>query len=156
MNGYKDIDIERFDTLLLDRDGVINVLRPADYVKKWEEFEFIPEFLEVIPFWNRHFRHIFIVTNQRGVGKGLMSEYSLECIHDKMKEEISAAGGRVDKIYCCTAVSEQDPRRKPNTGMFLEILKEHPDVVPEKCIMIGDSQSDIQFADNCGIASFRI
>ena len=37
-----DIDVVGYDVLLLDRDGVINQLRPNDYVKCWEEFEFLP------------------------------------------------------------------------------------------------------------------
>ena len=69
----KDIDISGYDTLLLDRDGVINKLRPNDYVKCWEEFEFVPGIFEVLSKWSKHFKYIFIVTNQRGVGKGVMS-----------------------------------------------------------------------------------
>ena len=73
----KDIDISGYDTLLLDRDGVINKLRPNDYVKCWEEFEFVPGIFEVLSKWSKHFKYIFIVTNQRGVGKGVMSEQDL-------------------------------------------------------------------------------
>lgn len=156
MKSYRDINVDQFDTLLLDRDGVINVLRSGDYVKEWREFEFIQAFLDVIPTWSRHFRHIFVVTNQRGVGKGLMSESALNEIHKRMQAEISAVGGRIDNIYCCTSVSDDNLRRKPNPGMFKEILRDYPDIVPEKCIMIGDSESDILFADNCKIASYRI
>ena len=69
-----DIDITGYDTLLLDRDGVINRLRPNDYVKCWEEFEFLPGVFEALKKWTPIVKHIFVVTNQRGVGKGVMSE----------------------------------------------------------------------------------
>ncbi|MBO7506101.1 MAG: phosphatase, partial [Paludibacteraceae bacterium] len=59
-----------YDTLLLDRDGVINQYRPNDYVKRWDEFAFIPEFLEAIPQWSKLVKRIVIVTNQRGISKG--------------------------------------------------------------------------------------
>ena len=139
------------ETLLLDRDGVINRWLPGDYVDSWEKFTFLPGILENLRKWARHFRHIFLVTNQRGVGKGRMTQEQLEAVHARMLSEITAAGSRIDGIYLCTAVSEDDPRRKPNRGMFDEILAAYPDVMPEKTVMLGDSRYDREFAANCGI-----
>lgn len=152
----KDITIERFDTLLLDRDGVINRLRPNDYVKTWEEFEFLPGVFEMMKRFACHFKHIFVVTNQRGVGKGIMTEDALNDIHRRMCKEIAAHGGRIDRIYYCTALTESDNRRKPGTGMFKEILHDYPDVRLEHCLMIGDSDSDMEFARNCGISGVKV
>lgn len=151
-----DIDITGYDTLLLDRDGVVNRLRPGDYVKCWEEFEFLPGALEALCKFARHFRHIFIVTNQRGVGRGLMTEESLADIHRRMCERIAASGGRIDRVYYCTALTCDDRRRKPGRGMFDDILRDYPDVKPSRCLMVGDSESDMEFARNCGIRSIRI
>lgn len=139
------------DTLLLDRDGVINRWLPGDYVDSWEKFSFLPGFLESLREWAGHFRRIFLVTNQRGVGKGRMTQEQLETVHARMRSEIAAAGGRIDGIYLCTSVSEDDPRRKPNRGMFDEILAAYPDVRPERTVMLGDSRYDREFAANCGI-----
>lgn len=149
--NLQDIDATGFDTLLLDRDGVINRLRPNDYVKCWEEFEFLPGIFDALKKWNAHFKHIFVVTNQRGVGKDVMTEKALVEIHQRMVEEIELRGGRIDKIYYCTALTEEDNRRKPGNGMFLDILKDYPNVNPNTCLMIGDSESDMEFAKNCGI-----
>ena len=63
--------LQKCDTLFLDRDGVVNVWLPGDYVKNWQEFRFNPGFPDFIGRYSSSFRHIFIVTNQRGVGKGL-------------------------------------------------------------------------------------
>lgn len=139
------------DTLLLDRDGVINRWLPGDYVTTWDKFTFLPGILESLRKWAGHFRHIFLVTNQRGVGKGRMTQEQLEAVHARMLAEIAAAGGRIDGIYLCTALSEDDPRRKPNRGMFDEILAAYPEVRPEKTVMLGDSRYDREFAANCGI-----
>lgn len=139
------------DTLLLDRDGVINRWLPGDYVTTWDKFTFLPGILESLRKWAGHFRHIFLVTNQRGVGKGRMTQEQLEAVHARMLAEIAAAGGRIDGIYLCTALSDDDPRRKPNRGMFDEILAAYPDVRPEKTVMLGDSRYDREFAANCGI-----
>lgn len=139
------------DTLLLDRDGVINRWLPGDYVTSWDKFTFLPGILESLRKWAGHFRHIFLVTNQRGVGKGRMTQEQLEAVHARMLAEIAAAGGRIDGIYLCTALSDDDPRRKPNRGMFNEILAAYPEVRPEKTVMLGDSRYDREFAANCGI-----
>ena len=144
------------DTLLLDRDGVINVLRPGDYVKTIEEFEWMPGVKEALRDAAGKFRHIFVVTNQRGVGKGKMTREALDGIHEWMTAEIADAGGRLDGIYFCTAVADDDPCRKPNRGMFDLIRRDYPDVDPARTIMVGDSPSDAEFANNCGIAFYMI
>jgi len=135
-------------TLFLDRDGVINRQLPNDYVKCWEEFEFMPGILEAMAKWNQNFKHIIMITNQRGIGKGLMTETELIEIHKNMIEKIESYGGRIDKIYYCTAVNENDPNRKPNIGMALQAKRDFPDIDFNKAIMIGDSESDMEFAKN--------
>lgn len=151
-----EIDIAPFDTLLLDRDGTINVHLIGDYVKRWEEFEFIPGVLETMPKFAHHFKHIFIVTNQRGIGKNIFRESDLENIHTHMVEEINKAGGRIDGIYYCTALSDYDTRRKPGTGMFDEIVQDYPDVKADRTLMIGDGDVDEMFARNCMISFCRV
>ena len=145
-------DDEAFDTLFLDRDGVINRLRPDDYVKNWEEFEFMPGMLDRLARWSGRFRRILVVTNQRGVGKGIMSLDDLNRIHDRMIEEIERHGGRIDHIYFCTALSPDDPNRKTQTGMAQQARIDFPDIDFARSLMIGDSESDRQFARNAGMA----
>jgi histidinol-phosphate phosphatase family domain/HAD-superfamily hydrolase, subfamily IIIA len=143
--------LQKCDTLFLDRDGVVNVWLPGDYVKSWQEFRFNPGFLDFIGRYSASFKHIFIVTNQRGVGKGLMTMAQLEDIHSRMLKAITDAGGRIDRIYLCTSVEDSDPMRKPNTGMAQQAMKEYPDISMERSLMIGDQPSDRQFAENCGM-----
>lgn len=143
--------LQKCDTLFLDRDGVVNVWLPGDYVKNWREFRFNPGFLDFIGRYSASFKHIFIVTNQRGVGKGLMTIQQLEDIHSRMLRAIADAGGRIDRIYLCTSVDDSDPMRKPNTGMAQQAMKEYPDISMERSLMIGDQPSDRRFADNSGM-----
>ena len=139
------------DTLFLDRDGVVNVWLPGDYVKTWDEFRFNDGFLDFIGRYSNCFKHVFIVTNQRGVGKGLMTLEQLEQIHSRMLERIANAGGRIDRIYLCTATDDSDPMRKPNTGMAQQAMHDYPDISMERSLMIGDQPSDRSFARNCGM-----
>jgi len=151
-----EINIEPYDTLLLDRDGTINVNLIGDYVKCWKEFEFIPGVLDAMPRLAKHFKHIFIVTNQRGIGKGKFTEKDIADIHSHMIEEIEKAGGRIDGIYYCTAITDLDTRRKPGRGMFDEIEQDNPDVVAERTLMVGDGDVDEEFARNCLIDFCRV
>ena len=151
-----EINIEPYDTLLLDRDGTINVHLIDDYVKCWDEFEFIPGVLIAMARFALHFKHVFIVTNQRGIGKGKYSESDLADIHAHMVAEIDKAGGRIDGIYYCTSLTEEDIRRKPGRGMFDDILRDYPDVEPEKTLMVGDGDVDEEFAKNSEIAFCRV
>lgn len=147
----KDIDYEGYDTLFLDRDGVINRHRPNDYVKTWNEFEFLPGVLQSLGSLSKKFKHIIIVTNQRGVGKGIMTEQTLQKIHGRMVREIEKSGGRIDRIYYCTDLNNDSYDRKPNIGMALRAKKDFPDIDFSKSVMIGDSESDMEFGRRAGI-----
>lgn len=150
------IDYALYDTLFLDRDGVINVLRPNDYVKTWEEFVFREGILDCLSHWSNCFKRIVIVTNQRGVGRGRMSQENLDMIHRRMVEEIHRHGGRIDRIYVCTAVEDTDECRKPNIGMALAAKRDFPDIDFTRSLMIGDSPSDEQFARRAGMSFLYI
>ena len=137
------------DTLLLDRDGTINVHIIGDYVRTVEQFRFLPGVLEEFPRWAAHFHRIIVVTNQRGVGKGLMTDDDLASIHRYMLQAVRDAGGRIDAILTCTAISDDDPRRKPNIGMYQEARMLFPDM--GKAVMMGDGDCDREFALRAGI-----
>src|SRR5262245_8538589 len=92
-------------TLFLDRDGVINYEKPGDYVYNWNEFIFYEGVPEALKLLGGIFGLMIMVTNQRGVGKGLMTEEDLHEIHNRMLGAIKTAGGTIDRIYFCTSLS---------------------------------------------------
>jgi D-glycero-D-manno-heptose 1,7-bisphosphate phosphatase len=139
-------------TLFLDRDGVINEQLPGDYVKTIDEFRFRPDFIEEIAALSRIFSRIFVVTNQQGIGKGLLSLEDLDHIHRFMLHAVDLHKGRIDRIYFCPHLKELDcDCRKPKPGMLLQAFKEFPDSIPERSIMIGDSPADLQAARKAGV-----
>ena len=140
------LEIDKSWTLFLDRDGVINEKRENDYVKKWDEFVFIDGSLEAISILSNLFHHIIIVTNQRGVGKELMTEADLNFIHKQMIGVINKNMGRIDEIYFCTDIDDFAINRKPNIGMALKAKLDFPEIDFRKSTMIGDSESDMIFA----------
>ncbi|GAA4308536.1 HAD-IIIA family hydrolase [Compostibacter hankyongensis] len=143
--------IDRRWTLFLDRDGVINVERPDDYVRCWEQFVFYEDVLPALRDFAKQFGTILMVTNQRGVAKGVMSLRDLEDIHLHMTEAITAAGGRLDRIYCCTDMEAESPCRKPNTGMGLAAQKDFPQLDFSRALIIGNNLSDMEFGKRLGM-----
>ncbi len=145
-----------YNTLFLDRDGVINVKRKNDYVKSIEEFIFIDDALKALTLLSAVFNRIIIVTNQRGVGRGCMTLEKLNEIHNYMIKTIISYGGKIDKIYYCSEVDDRSMNRKPNIGMALQAKKDYPDIDFANSMMAGDSISDMQFANNAGIQGILI
>lgn len=140
----------------IDRDGVINKKIENGYVTNWNEFQFIDGSIEAIAVLSKIFHLIIIVTNQRGVGKGIMSKKDLDGIHQKMNNVISENGGRIDKIYSCLDVNDNSVCRKPNIGMGIQAFADFPLIDLRTSVVIGDSISDMQFAQNLGIPGILI
>jgi len=135
-------------TLFLDRDGVINHEKDGSYIFNWQEFHFYDGVKEALQILHNHFDTIVMVTNQRGIGKKLMTEDDLNNIHQNMLEEIKMEGGRIDKIYYCTDLENSSPNRKPNHGMALQAKNDFPLIDFSKSIMVGNKLSDMQFGRN--------
>jgi histidinol-phosphate phosphatase family protein len=147
----------KYNTIFLDRDGVINKKIMSGYVTNIKEFIFIPKSLEALATLAKLFPHIFIATNQQGVNKGLFSWEDLQNIHDFMIHKIVQYGGRIDKIYVSTDLeSENSIHRKPEPGMAWQAKKDYPDLDFKRSIMVGDSMSDIQFGKNVGMTTVLI
>jgi D-glycero-D-manno-heptose 1,7-bisphosphate phosphatase len=144
--------IDKTWTLFLDRDGVINDEKHEDYIHKWEEFTFYNGVKEALKIFSEKFGKIFIVTNQRGVAKGLTKLEDLELIHKNMLREVKNAGGRIDKIYYSTDFDNDHPNRKPNPGMGLQAQKDFPEIDFSKSVMIGNTLGDMKFGRNLNIA----
>jgi histidinol-phosphate phosphatase family protein len=151
-----NISILKGSTLFIDRDGVINVEKKEDYIYTWEEFVFYPNVLKAFKIFAHYFDRIIVITNQRGVGKGKMSEEDLLVIHANMQKAIEAAGSKIDAIFYCTDVDNTSPNRKPNAGMALQAKAKFPEIDFTKTFMVGNKMSDMLFAKNAGVQSVFI
>jgi len=149
-------NIDKSWTLFLDRDGVINYEKKDDYIRNWQEFKFYEQAKEAIKIFSERFGKIIVVSNQRGIGKELMTEDDLLEIHKNMQDEIEAAGGRIDGIYFCTATDPKNPYRKPNPGMAVTAQKDFPGIDLSRSIIAGNKPSDMLFGKNAGMYSVYI
>ncbi len=144
-------------TLFLDRDGVINVRIIDGYVTKTEEFEFLPNVIEAFKIFKNKFKRIIVVTNQQGVGKGVMTIEDVISVHNYMTQKIENQGGKIDKIYFCPQLkSVKDNYRKPSPQMAFFAKDDFPEIDFSKSIMVGDMNSDIEFGKNAGMKTVFI
>ncbi len=137
--------------LFLDRDGVVNLEKDGSYIFSVKEFVFYDNAPEALAQLSRQFDYLFIVTNQRGVGRGLMSEAALKEIHHYLVDAVEKAGGKIDAVYYATATDRNHPMRKPNNGMALQARKEFPDLAFARSVMAGNNLSDMQFGKSVGM-----
>lgn len=131
--------------VFLDRDGVINRKKPeGDYVKCREEFEFLPGAKEALKLLKDTGYRIIVITNQRGIARGVMTESALHEIHRYMLEELAQADAQVDAIYYCAHDDAQCNCRKPRTGLFWDAKKKFPEIDFAKSLVVGDSLKDME------------
>lgn len=151
--------IENLDsswTLFIDRDGVINHEKQEDYILNWNEFRFYDGTLEAMKRLSAIFPTIILVTNQRGVGKGLMTQEDLDSIHSNMLSAIKENSGKIDQVYYCTSLDNDCFERKPNPGMAHLAQKDFPHIDFSKSIMIGNKLSDMNFGRNAGMFTIYV
>jgi histidinol-phosphate phosphatase family protein len=143
--------------VILDRDGVLNAKPPrATYVTSWNEWHWLPGALEALALLSEVGFRVFVVSNQAGIGRGVMTEKDLEAIHGRMVEEVVAAGGRIDAIYHCPHDWDEGCEcRKPSPGMLFQVQREqHIDLT--RTPFIGDDSRDAEAAAAAGAPSLMV
>jgi len=135
--------------LFLDRDGVLNKQIVGDYVRDWRQFEWLPRVTEALRILRQWAPYLVIVTNQQGIGKGLMSVADVDDIHKRLGAELASQGVTIDGFQVCPHLLSDDCAcRKPRTGLILDWLATRPQIEPALSIMAGDSPSDLELARN--------
>jgi D-glycero-D-manno-heptose 1,7-bisphosphate phosphatase len=141
--------------IFLDRDGVIIENRP-DYVRSWAEVEIFPQALATLVRLARTPYKVVIVTNQAGIGKGLIPPAVSEDINRRLQVVIEQAGGRIDGIYVCP--HRPDDRcdcRKPLPGLIHQAAAAFDLDLPAS-ILIGDALSDLQAGRAAGVGRLAL
>ena len=137
------------NVIFLDRDGVINYDSP-DYIKSWEEYEFLPGSLEALAALTRAGYHLVVITNQSIIGRGMVPLPVLEDMFGRMGLAVEAAGGKIfDIFYCPHHPDEQCDCRKPEPGMIFQAKATHGIDLP-RTVMIGDNIKDVVCGQNAG------
>jgi len=132
--------------VFLDRDGVITT-ESGEFITRPEDITYIPGSLQALRLLKEAGILTAIVSNQSGVGRGMMSQEQLMAVHDRMMSDIRQAGGRITIARYCPHKPDEDCEcRKPKAGMLEEILKtlsREKGIIPENRYIIGDNERDI-------------
>jgi D-glycero-D-manno-heptose 1,7-bisphosphate phosphatase len=135
--------------VFLDRDGVINAKAPeGEYVTSWSEFAFAPGALDGLRLLGTLGVPVVVVTNQRGIARGRMTESDLADIHGRMRTEVARADGRIDAVYHCPHEGGCECR-KPATALFRKAAEELG-VELRNSAVVGDRASDMEAAAAIG------
>jgi D,D-heptose 1,7-bisphosphate phosphatase len=159
--GGRDIVARlRRRAVFLDRDGVLNV--DHGYVGSRERFEWMDGALDAIRYATRAGWHVFVVTNQSGVARGLYTEGDVRDLLDWMADQVRGHGGTIDDVRFCPfhpeaaleAYRQPHPWRKPSPGMLLDLIQAW-ELDPERAVMVGDQATDMAAAAAAGVAGHR-
>jgi len=143
--------LAREPAVIVDRDGVLNERPPkASYVSRPDEFRWLPGSLEALRMFSDAGYRVIIVSNQAGIGRGVMTEDDLRAVHHRMRAEAAGAGGRIDAIYHCPHDWDEGcDCRKPRPGMLFQAQRDfHLDLT--RTHFIGDDLRDVEAAEAAG------
>jgi len=142
--------------VLLDRDGVINHRVVDGYVTLWSQFVFLPGALDALRLLEQENHAVLIISNQAGVGKGLVAARELEEITRRFVQKVEEYGGRIHGVYYCPHRQEDNCGcRKPKPGLLLQAQKEHQFDFADT-FLVGDSETDLLAAKNVGCPTILI
>lgn len=145
------------NVVFLDRDGVINHKAPkATYITKWSDFVLLPNALAGLALLAKKRYEIYLVTNQAGIARGMMTVSDLTRLHARMKKELVRHGIHLSGIYVCPhGWDEGCECRKPKPGLFFQAASDHHINLCES-YCIGDDERDIQAGQQAGCTSYKV
>ncbi len=142
--------------VFLDRDGVINQLIEGDYVRHWSDFKFVPGSVEALARLHQSGAALLVVTNQRGVARGLVDPTELAEIHQRMADELRRGGAPLDGIYVCPHDVGMCDCRKPAPGLFEQARDAHPWIDFKRSQLVGDSMTDLRAGQRLGLNNWLV
>ena len=155
---------ERFfnykNAVVLDRDGTINL--DDGYTYKSSDLVFNEHIKDFIVYLNDKNILVIVATNQSGIARGFFDESEMHTFHKEMQKQLHDSSAHIDKFYFCPfhkdgklkKYKKDSKLRKPNIGM-LEKIQSDWFLEKDNMLMIGDSNTDIECANNFGIKSLK-
>lgn len=146
--------MKKYDTIFLDRDGTLNF--DPGFIQNVDQFNFYDFTIPALKILSDNGNRFVIVSNQSGIGRGLIDKEELHEINNFIRSEFRRNGIELLEIYNCTDHPDNSTnRRKPGTGMFLDAADDY-DIELSDCLMIGDSERDLIPAHVLGMDSMLV
>jgi D-glycero-D-manno-heptose 1,7-bisphosphate phosphatase len=144
-------------TVFLDRDGILNEKMPEGrYVTNLDEFRVLPGVPSALRRLNEAGLRLIVVSNQRGIARGLYTAADVESIHSTFQRQLASAGARIDAFFICPHDTGQCNCRKPLPGLFEQAVAQFVQITAATSVMIGDSLADVEFGRRLGMATIFI
>lgn len=149
--------MSRFTTAFLDRDGTLNVkAAEGSYVTTPTEMRLLPGAGQAVRRLNEAGVFVVLVTNQRGIARGLLTEADYGAVTERLVELLAEEGAALDAVYVCPHERDACDCRKPAPGMLRQAAREHPVIDLACAVMVGDTEADVAAGTAAGTATVRI
>jgi len=127
------------------------------YIQHPGEFELLPGVAASIKTFRTCVETIVVVTNQRGIARGLMTEEDLLLVHQCMEKDLQLEGAFVDRIFYCPHNRDTGCNcRKPKPGMALQAQAAFPKISFGKSLLIGDTATDMEMGQSLGMVCVHV
>jgi UDP-glucose 4-epimerase len=137
--------------VFLDRDGTIN--SDPGYLSRPEQMQLLPGAIDALAALHRAGYLLVVISNQSGVGRGLIREADIPAIHARLDELLLEKGVKIDHYELCFHHPEDECAcRKPKPKLILDAARKLG-VNVERSFMVGDKISDVRAGRNAGCAA---
>jgi D-glycero-D-manno-heptose 1,7-bisphosphate phosphatase len=137
--------------VFLDRDGVILCKPEGKYLRSLEDARFEVGSLGALVKLAEDY-DLYVVTNQAGIGKGEVDWNTTDAIHEWISEAVERRGGHIEAFFTCPHTEEDHCQcRKPGALFLQTVFRQHPELSPHNCYMVGDSLVDVQCAQRAKV-----
>ncbi len=145
------------DAVFLDRDGTINAKAPEGaYILSPRQVRLLPGAGGAVHLLNQAGALVLVVTNQRGVALGHMTTADVAAVNAELDRRLRRFGAKVDAYYVCPHEAGTCDCRKPAPGLLTQAFRDHPKLRPDRCVMVGDSETDVRAGLAAGCRAVRL
>lgn len=141
-------------TVFLDRDGTLN--HESGYVTNPLDLTLLPGAADTVARLNRTGARVILMTNQSGIGRGMLTPEVLEATHGRLKDLLAQAGGWLDAIYFCPHHPDDGCLcRKPGT-LMVERATRDLGIELSRAYIVGDQSRDIELGHRVGVKAVLV
>jgi imidazoleglycerol-phosphate dehydratase / histidinol-phosphatase len=142
--------------LFVDRDGTLIEEPPDEQVDRLDKIRLMPDVIPALLALKRAGLELVMVTNQDGLGTPSLPREAFDLAHRFTLEILASQGVGFDAIFVCPHFKRDACAcRKPRTGLVEEYLRQNP-IDAARSYMIGDRDTDLEFAANLGITGLKV